>query len=116
MMNRNKNKIEKESDLTLKELDHLDHQEASLFFYSKLITRLNSETVERQSFFTFLFQSGFLKPALVVLFILINLISVIKFVSPTPNRDSDQMDPFDDIALSYANTTSVGSIYYLNEE
>ncbi|MFC1729719.1 hypothetical protein ACFL6I_05225 [candidate division KSB1 bacterium] len=116
MMNKKKSNIEKEIDLTLKELDHFEPIEASPFFYSKLTSRLNADSEKQVGFFSRFLSIDLLKPALLVLIVALNLFTVIKFLSIQNTQKTDPQDPFDNIAQSYATTTSVESIYYLNEE
>ena len=115
-MKNNKPHIEEKVRLTMEELDELKAVEVSPFFISRLSQKLSESNETQQSVYDRFFSFGLLRPAVLVLLIALNLFSIIKFFNSTSSMKTKQQNMMDSIAESYASTTSVESIYYINPE
>jgi len=83
--------IQQEVDKTLETMNHMETLEAGPYFYTRLESKLKSSKREKRYFripniWTILNEG--LKPAFIIILILINVISALFFLMKSPNRQS----------------------------
>ena len=93
--------IEEKVNKTMEILDNMEKVEASPFFHTRLEAKLENQIAEK-SFFSFLFSSQFyLKPVLIGLVLLVNIISISFFVINT-NSNSKHTNEISNLLETYA--------------
>lgn len=112
-MDKNKN-IQSEVEKTLKSLDNWKTIEADAFFYTRLSARL--ENMEKPIPFQWLFDLPLVKPALIVLTLFINLLSVNYILVNTENME-EQTSNFSTVFTDeYLLDQSTDSYLVFNDE
>lgn len=76
-----RNRIREEVDLTLKAMDRMQDIEAGPYFYTRLEARLNSRKKEIRSWLPGLGGTRVLRPVMLSLLLLVNLVSAVFFLS-----------------------------------
>lgn len=77
-----KNKIEEEIQMTLEQFEKKQDLKPDPYFYSKVITRIESAESERRSF------NRYLSPAFILLIILLNAVSISFYLGENSRSDN----------------------------
>jgi hypothetical protein len=83
-------RIEEEVEKTLRCLDEMDQIESSPYFLARLQARIREMEEEKPSFFTRLFGGRGLRPALLGLMVVLNLVSTVLIWQRTHGRSTDR--------------------------
>jgi hypothetical protein len=109
--------IEQEIKKTMESLEKYPKATANDFFYTRLSTRLVKP--EKTDLLNWFFDSSILKPAFAILFLAINLVSLLHFLNAIPQLTStpvDQQSSIDIFVEEYSLDQSTETYLVLNDE
>lgn len=103
-----------EVEKTLKYLEHLPKVETDAFFYTRLSAKLESQSQYQP--LQWLFEVPYLKPAFVVLFLALNIASIVHLNNFYKSQNAENLSVSDEFVTEYDLNQSTDSYLVLNDE
>lgn len=114
MKNERKERIEKEVEKTLQQLDQFEKLESDPFFYTRLQAKMKSTQNQHNQSAIFSFAGRYLRPAFLILLLVLNLISALVVLQNRNSGSDSQSTNISSFADEYSINDNSYDEYFTN--